>query len=74
MLAGVVLFDQAVLMERPRLPLAGAFVARVVADDARVISQSLGILSDHVVGADVSIFAHPGYAGISGKNALTVAR
>ena len=42
--AGVILLDQAVLMECPRLSFAGAFVAGVVADDARVAGQAFGVL------------------------------
>src|SRR5260221_12327294 len=65
--AGVVFFDQAVLMDGPRLSLAGALVASVVADDARVVSKSLGMLSHHIVGADVSRRRPPGIRAHFGK-------
>src|SRR5208283_1888140 len=48
----VILFDQAVLMECSRLPLACALVTRVIADDARIAGQSLTILGDQLVRAD----------------------
>ena len=50
----VILLDQAVLMECPRLPLACALVTSVIADDARIAGQSFGVLSDHLVRANVS--------------------
>ena len=71
----IILFDQAILMERPRLRLACALVAGVIADDARVAGESFGVLSNqHRRRQRFPLLAHFGYARISGKNAFTVAR